>query len=144
MVDKIDNANGINRLKGSALKRRMREKKITQGKFARLIKYESRVTISYWWKGQRWPEELEPVMETALELPGGFFARVGRGEKYEAALRQKDEDEQLRTEEEQEAHIGLDEILAGDRDEVRRLTLDHIKLMRKARFPEGRRSAGRN
>lgn len=88
MDKRTETTNVIAQLKGAALRRCLREKKINQTKFARCIKYDSRVTISYWWKGERWPEELEPIMEEVLALPRGFFKHIGEGMPYEEAIRQ--------------------------------------------------------
>lgn len=77
----------IDRRKGAALRKKMRANEVRQEDLAAKIDYRSRQQISKWWKGEYWPTDLEGKLEKALDLPNGFFARVGEGIDYETALK---------------------------------------------------------
>ena len=72
--------------KGEALQRRVKEKGLTQQKFATAIGYDSYRSVANWMNDEHWPTALEPVMEQTLEVPAGFFAQIARGVNYREAL----------------------------------------------------------
>ena len=73
--------------KASALRRRMTELRLTEKGVADLLRLRSREAITLWRAGKTWPTPpTEETLERKLDLPFGFFERVGAGEEYRRLL----------------------------------------------------------
>ena len=73
--------------KSAALRVRMKQQGMTAVALATRLQMSSRDAITTWRMGKSWPRPpTEHAIETELQLPHGFFARIGAGEPYERAL----------------------------------------------------------
>lgn len=140
MSNRGEKAREIKTLKAVALRRRMAEKKLTEGKTASACGLTTRDAVTQWKSGKSWPYPAgEKILEQALDVPQGFFAKIAAGMPYEEAIKPTDEDARHRIAEEEEAHLGLSELFDRGDDDLRQHIVRQIRLLRKARFPAKQR-----
>lgn len=87
MIHRGEKAKEIKKLKGIALRRRMRELNLTEGEVAAQCGLQSRDAVTQWKAGTSWPYAPgEKALQNVIHAPESFFADIAAGKSYEEAL----------------------------------------------------------